>query len=420
MTDTISEYLNETPDGRWQARLTWTEGGERRFLRRKLGRVHRGRGRPRAGHLSEPAAWERVAELRAELERSLGMTTEQRTERAGAVFEDLALAWLADAGESRGRPWAPSTRRGYQSVLGQTERGGKGHVLPELGHLTLAELTDNRLRAWWKGLGGLNPRNANMHLTVVRRIFAWATEDGRWGRVDDPTVGIVKRAERDTSGEAPRFFEPHELDLILSAARAEHARESADRNRRGRMHVSAHDADVFALLANTGMRRGEVLALRVGDVDLDDAEPSVTIRNAISAREVRGTKTHRTRRVPITEQAREILERHCAGRPADAFVFPGGGGGPMDADALSRRFLRARDSAGFAKTGLTLHDLRHSFGSLLARAGCSQPEIKSLLGHAKLETTEIYLHHRPRAGDAARLSRALNGKRGGKRLRAVS
>ena len=60
MTDTISEYLNATPDGKWEARLTWNEGGERKFLRRKLGRVHRGRGPPRVGFLSESAAWKKV------------------------------------------------------------------------------------------------------------------------------------------------------------------------------------------------------------------------------------------------------------------------------------------------------------------------------------------------------------------------
>jgi integrase len=419
MRNGITEYLNKTPDGKWQARLVWTEGSERQFLRRTLGRVHHGRGRPRTGFLSESAAWEKVGELRAELERTLGMTIDQRDHRAHATFRDLALPWLNDAGEARGRPWAPSTRRAYTSILGQAVRGGDGHILPSLGHLTLAELTDNRLRAWWRGLRDLNARNANAQLTVVRRVFAWATEDGRWGRVDDPTVGIVKRAEPSQSGEAPRFFEPEELRMILDAARAEHEREAHDRNRRGRVHVSAYDADLFALMAHTGIRRGEVLALRVGDVDLDENEPMVTIRSAISARELRGTKTHRTRQVPITEEAREILERRCIGRPAEAFVFPGGGGAPLDADALSRRFLRARDRAGFGHTGLTLHDVRHTFGSLLARAGYSQPEIKALLGHAKLETTEIYLHHRPRAGDAERLSRALNGGRRANRLRAV-
>jgi integrase len=308
------------------------------------------------------------------------------------------------------RPTDPRNTKDPQKAgpsLGQTERGGDGHILPTLGHLTLAELTDNRLRAWWKGLRGLSARNANAQLTVVRRIFAWATEDGRWGRVDDPTVGIVKHAEEYQVGEAPRFFEPDELDAILAAAQAEHEREANDRNRRGRVHVSAYDADVFALMAHTGIRRGEVLALRVGDVDLESPEPLVTIRSAVSAGEVRGTKTHRRRHVPITEEAREILERHCAGRPATAFVFPGGGGRPMDADALSRRFLRARDRAGFADSGLTLHDVRHTFGSLLARAGYSQPEIKALLGHAKLETTEIYPHHvRAPATPSASLSRS--------------
>jgi integrase len=112
----------------------------------------------------------------------------------------------------------------------------------------------------------------------------------------------------------------------------------------------------------------------------------------------------------------EIFERRCAARKAAESRVPWAAERPWGATRSARRFIRARDAAGLNDTGLTLHDLRHTFGSLLARAGYAAVETQQLLGHADLQVTQRYLHHRPRTRDAARLTRALGGAR---RLRAV-
>jgi integrase len=407
MTPTeITEYLTET-DGRWQGRLTWTEGGERRYRRRSFGRVAPRMGRPPAGTVSEAAAREQLAAMRAELERELGLDLDQRSARETVTFGDLALAWFEDSGRDRGREWSPATRRDYRSALGLTK--GEGHIMPALGHLLVGELTANRARAWWRTLNKLSARNANKQLTIVRRVFAWATEDGRWGKLEDPTVGIAKHAETSaaTTGEAPLFFELAEVEAIAQAAEELHEAERRNPVRRGHDHVSRHDAAIFTVIAQTGLRRGELVTLRVGDVDLPGRV--LTVRTAVSAGEEKAPKGGRVRRVPLTDPAIEVLEPLVEGRDAAAYVFSTLKGGRLDPDALSRRFLRARDRAGFVHTGLTVHDLRHSTASLLARAGYAQTEIQDILGHAKLETTARYMHHRPRFGDAERLTRALAG-----------
>jgi integrase len=412
----ISEYLTIGPDGRWLVRFTYLENGRPRDRRFKLGLAHTGRGRPRAGSISESTAREEAARMRAEIEAELGFTRAERKERRATTIQDLALAWLEDGGRSTGNPWTPATVRDYRSALGQSRNGRGGHILPTLGGHAVEALSPAIVRAWWTGLDGVGTRTANKSLTIVRRILAWAVEDGRWGPITDPTIGIRKRREPDTASEAPPFFEPEEFGRILTAAAAHHEQGGYLGARNG---ISGLDVDIFSLMAHTGLRRGELLALRVGDVDLGP-EPSVVIRQAVSAGEVSTTKSKRSRRVPITAEAFEILVRRSDGRGPRELVFPGGGGGPMDADALSRRFLRARDAAGLAATGLTLHDVRHSFGSLLARAGYSAPEIQTLLGHAKIETTGRYLHHRPRTGDAERLTRALGRQPTTTQLRAVA
>jgi integrase len=404
----IAEYLTET-DGRWIGRLVYTEGGQRRERKRVLGPAHRGRGRPRAGAIPRSEAEGRLADVRAELELELARSPEQRDRREHATLETLALAWLDDAGRSHGRPWKPSTARDYRSVLGQSEGGGTGHIIGPLGQLHLDELTEPRVRSWWKSLDKLAPRNANKQLTILRTIFTWADRDGRWGRIDDPTRRLRLRADVRAQGEAPRFFEPDEVERLLEAARNPARRYPAD-------HPSRLDPAIFELAVQTGMRRGELLALRVGDVELGP-DPFVTVRRALSAGESSTPKGRRVRRVPLTDRAVAVLEPLVAGREPVALVFAGPHGRQLDADALSRRFNRARDRAGLPP--LRFHDLRHSFGSQLARAGYDLPTIQSYYGHADLDTTSIYLHHRPRAGDAERLSRALNGAPEGERLRAV-
>lgn len=402
----IAEYLTEA-DGRWIARLVYTEGGRRTERKRSLGLAHTGRGRPKAGAIARPEALNRLADVRSELEQELGRSPELRDRREHATLTTLAVAWLDDGGRSTGRPWKPSTARDYRSALGQSanvsthkSRPEGGHIIGPLGHLHLDELTTNRVLAWWKSLEKLNPRTANKQLTILGTVLAWADRDGRWGRVDDVTRVLSSRASEKTQGEAPAFFEPEEVDRLLEAAR------NPTRNY-GPDHPSRLDPAIFEVAVQTGMRRGELLDLRVGDVELDGPEPCVMIRRALSAGDSATTKSRRVRRVPLTDRAVTALAPVCDGRDPEDRVFARPDGTQLDGDAVSRRFSRTRDRAGLPK--LRFHDLRHSFGSQLARAGYDVTTIQEYYGHADLATTNVYMHHRPRPGDSARLSRALNG-----------
>jgi integrase len=74
-------------------------------------------------------------------------------------------------------------------------------------------------------------------------------------------------------------------------------------------------------------------------------------------------------------------------------------------DAVSQAFNQARDDA--KAPPLRFHDLRHTFGTVLARAGVSGFDIQAWMGHSSYTTTQRYLHHAPRREDAARLTAAL-------------
>jgi integrase len=123
------------------------------------------------------------------------------------------------------------------------------------------------------------------------------------------------------------------------------------------------------------------------------------------------TKSGRVRRVPLPDQAAGALDRLSKRQDftgADELVFVNVLGRSLDGSALRRRFKRARDAAGLRP--LRFHDLRHTYGSLLAANGVDLVTIQSAMGHADLATTGRYLHARPASEQAAIFTRAFEPK----------
>ncbi len=154
--------------------------------------------------------------------------------------------------------------------------------------------------------------------------------------------------------------------------------------------------------AYTGLRRGELVALRWGDVDI--ARSKVTVIRAVSANEeAASTKSRRAREVPIPDQAASALRRLAAREDfttQDDFVFVNRVGRMIDPSALRRRVERARDAAGLRK--LRFHDLRHTYGSLLVAGGVDLASVKSAMGHSPITTTARYLRARSASELASR------------------
>jgi len=138
----------------------------------------------------------------------------------------------------------------------------------------------------------------------------------------------------------------------------------------------------------------------------------MTVSAALSAGQESSTKSRKLRTVPLATpaaaQLAQLAERDRFVGSRD-LVFCGPLGDHLDSSALRRRYRRAQVAAGLRP--LRFHDLRHSFGSLVVRE-VDTATLKSWMGHAKLTTTERYLHAKPRHGDVARLDRAFAGRAG--------
>lgn len=152
------------------------------------------------------------------------------------------------------------------------------------------------------------------------------------------------------------------------------------------------------VLAYSGLRYGECIALRVADVDI--AKRRVMIGKSVT--QVRGqglvegdTKTHQRRAVPIltTALAKE-LRALVEGRDPTEHLFPGPDGSAMTIGWFNARFSKAVEALGIP--GVTPHTLRHTAGSLALQLGASVVTVQKLLGHRNATTTmNVYSHMLP-------------------------
>lgn len=174
--------------------------------------------------------------------------------------------------------------------------------------------------------------------------------------------------------------------------------------------INEQDAALFVVAAFTGLRKGELRALRWKDIDLEAR--LITVSRAFSWDVETSTKSRRMRTVPLADQAREVLigiqkRGSFLGRADLVFCRPDGG--PIDGSAIRQRFIAAQEAADLRVR--RFHDLRHTFGSLMIRS-FDLVAVQSMMGHASITTTERYLHSRPRADDVEKMSALFQQGRG--------
>lgn len=148
--------------------------------------------------------------------------------------------------------------------------------------------------------------------------------------------------------------------------------------------------DVVLILAYTGLRFGELIGLRVGDIDL--AARRVRVRRSITqvgGKPTEGRPKSRAgiRAVPIPARIVPVLDRRIAGRPRSAVAVTSPHGALLSRENWVRdvKFYEQRETLG--RPTLRLHDLRHTYASLSRRAGADLRLLQKTMGHSSITTT---------------------------------
>jgi integrase/recombinase XerC len=200
--------------------------------------------------------------------------------------------------------------------------------------------------------------------SAVRQFVKFLRAEGELKR--DPFLGVTmpKRARA-----LPKFLTEAEMEQVLSAPT-------------GADPASARDRALIELLYSSGLRRSESSALNVGDVDFLSGVVRVF------------GKGSKERLVPVGDKALTCLRESLRDRggPADGEpLFVNGRGARLSHEGVAfvvRRWVRR---SALLKN-VTPHAFRHSFATHLLNRGCSIREVQEMLGHANLNTTQIYTH----------------------------
>jgi integrase len=172
--------------------------------------------------------------------------------------------------------------------------------------------------------------------------------------------------------------------------------------------VNGQDAALFRVAAFTGLRLGELRALRWADIDW--MLRLIHVRRSYTWGAEGAPKSGKVRSVPLVDQAAKALEdlsRREFWTGDDDLVFVSPTGGHVEESALRRRFYTALDDAGLSR--MRWHDLRHTFGTLAVQA-FPLTDVKAYMGHADIQTTMIYAHHVPRHDAADQLTNLLRAQ----------
>ena len=277
----------------------------------------------------------------------------------------------------------------------------EGHLIPSVGKVILADLQPQHIQSYYAeklsngradGEGGLSARSVVYHHRILSKALNYAVKMGMVVRnvanlVEPPRVKKVTMNTLSTE-EVTRFLEAaKETDYYV----------------------------FFATLLYTGLRRGELLALRWRNLDLIKGNLTV-VETAYKLGNgdyiIKEPKTaHSRRSVTLSTSLIELFRAYRIDQEllriqlgvslnADDFVFIRPDGSPLNPSAVSLAFRRITHKAGLKD--IRIHDLRHTHATLMLQAGVNPKVVSERLGHASISITlDIYSHVLPGMQEAA-------------------
>jgi integrase len=320
----------------WYAKYRLPDG---RQVQKKLGPAWGERGRPPAGYFTKRSAEEWLRDALDEARRGTlaGMVV------TGATFADAVAEFLRHAEEER--QLKPSTLRGYRSIM-------DAHLIPAFGKRALEKITSAEIEQWRaeltrverigknedrksaadsaRGASGqpLTNNSKNHILVLLHGVFERACK--AYGLPVNPVSSIERHPVR-LSGDI-QVFSPDEVWALVRSTKSE------------------QDGALFLTAAFTGLRMGELIALRWRDVDFKGSVVRVRASRTVGA--LTTPKSGKVRSVPLAPdvaKALKMLSERKLFVAEDDLVFVGEDGDFLDDSALRRRYKAALKAASYTR-----------------------------------------------------------------------
>lgn len=296
---------------------------------------------------SVEAARRRASELRRQVDRGEDPLSAREEERRAPTVADLWECYTVLHLPGK----APRAQADDRAMF-------RDYILPALGGMKVSAVRHGDVDALHRQISLKGKVRANRVVEVLRKAFALAVRQG-W-RPDNPASGVRRNPEEKRT----RYLSPAEIVRLV---------EALDR------HPERASAEAIRLLLLTGARRGEVLAATWAQFDLE---------RGVWTKPSAHTKQRKEHRVPLSAPALALLRRLREEATDSPFVFPGRNGNALT--DVKRTWAAVCEAAELVD--VRLHDLRHTYASILASEGLSLPIIGALLGHTQAQTTARYAH----------------------------
>jgi len=329
-------------DGRWEAKLTVGYDANEKPIRKS------------SYHKTRKAAQEAMREAQSRLANNLAQLDNSTTLR------EWSELWL----ENKKSVLKHSTYENYSHML--------KHILPPLGHLKLRDLKNVQMQAFLNELGKTKGRST---LEKVRGVLYGMLEEAERNemvlRNAARGLKLPLNAEPDKKREA---FTPEEIALIESSV------------------GTIEFADVITILLNTGLREGELLAMRRQNVSAENSCIYVThSATRINGKPTLGTpKTPESiRTIPVNDKVLVLITMRLPND--DGFMFQCKNGDIWSPRSFLRAYKKALEQVGVRY--LSPHCCRHTYATRLHAAGVDTKTIQTLMGHTDYAlTANIYTH----------------------------
>jgi len=345
---------------------------------------HRGRRKAKRIGVGEPGkrAAKGVAEkIQAKLALGDVGILDDANGKVAPTFAEVAAQWE----RVKAPEWKKGTVDNYAGIITR-------HLIPAFGGKPIANITVKDVEPWWTGVrtDGYSRTRLTSMRSILLGIFQRALDDDLVTK--NPAERIKGRlGKQDAEIQQIAYLTQEHLNAALAASE----------------RVCPGHYPLHLVMATAGLRLGEALALRVGDLDAPALQ--IHVRRAYRKGHVSSPKNGRVRVVDVggtTMQAlvkvREIRQAEAAVRGTEArWLFPSPTGDKPLSDFAVRRALKKALKAA-SLPGVKNHTLRHTYASLELQAGVPLLTVSRQLGHAGISTTaDIYGHLGPQSNRVA-------------------